>query len=68
MNILTQRQAANQARRIPFDTKGINIVPYEVTDGLWRIVRKQLRRIAVRPMAEQTRAALREQLGCGTHW
>lgn len=63
MHRLTQRQVGAAARQIPFDFKGIAIPPYEVIDGLWRTVRKQLRRIAVRPMAEQTRAVLREQLG-----
>lgn len=61
MPVLTQRQAADIARRISFDP--LNPPPYEVVDGLWRIARKQLRRIAARPFAEHTRAVLREQLG-----
>lgn len=44
MNALTQRQAAAAARQIPFDTKGLAIIPYEVVDGLHRVVAKQLRR------------------------
>lgn len=47
MNILTQRQAARAARQIPFDFKGVSIPPYEVVDGLMRIVRKQLRRVTM---------------------
>jgi hypothetical protein len=62
MNRLTQRQAGQLARRIPFDPPGLDIFP-EVKDGLQRIAAKQLRRIAVRSIAAQTRAALREQLG-----
>jgi hypothetical protein len=62
MTLLTQRQAAQLARRIPFDPPGLDIFP-EVKDGLERIAAKQLRRIAVRPFAKQARAVLREQLG-----
>lgn len=46
MNILTQRRAAQLARSIPFDFKGIAIPPYEVVDGLMRVVAKQVRRVS----------------------
>lgn len=61
---MTNQEAALLARHLPFDFTGrtLNNLP-GVRLGLERIVAKQLRRIANRPMAEQTRAVLRQQLG-----
>jgi hypothetical protein len=58
---MTNAQAARMARQIPFNPNQ-RLAP-EIRQGLERIAAKQLRRIAIRPFAAQTRAALREQLG-----
>lgn len=60
MSLLTQRQASAAARRIPFDLTGTAVPPYEVVDGLYRIVAKQLRRLA-RTTAQRDSRKLRLQ-------
>lgn len=61
---MTNREAAQMARRLPFDFTDRTLENFPgIRLGLERIAAKQLRRIAVRPMAAQTRAVLREQLG-----
>ena len=61
---MTNREAKAAARRLPFDFTGRTLQNFPgVRLGLERIAAKQLRRIAVRPIAEQLRATLREQLG-----
>lgn len=61
---MTNREAKRLARHIPFDFTGRNLVNFPgVKLGLERVVAKQLRRIAIRPIAYQVRTVLREQLG-----
>lgn len=60
MHVLTQRQASQLARKIPFNP---NEPPdYEVVDGLWRRVRKQLRHIQLRN-SPMRKAHLQQQMG-----
>lgn len=61
---MTNREAKRMARMLPFDFTGRTLENFPgVRLGLERIVAKQLRRVAVRPMAKEIRASLREQLG-----
>lgn len=61
---MTNRQAKTLARRVPFDFTGQTLAKFpDIREGLERVAAKQLRRIAIRPMAPMVRAVLREQLG-----
>lgn len=61
---MTNAEASRMARRLPFDFTGRTLENFPgVKLGLSRIAAKQLRRIAIRPIAEHTRAVLRQLLG-----
>jgi hypothetical protein len=58
---MTNAEASAAARRIPFNP--VVPLPHDVHAGLSRIAAKQLRRIAIRNVAPETRAVLRYMTG-----